>query len=501
MIAGSDSTGRAPAGRARSAMGRAGSPSILKMAAPLILSFWMRSLFTFVDTIYAKTLGDEAVAAIGLSIPFEFLMIALWVGVSTGLTSNLSRAMGAREGGRIEQLLEAARRIVWCLIPAFFALGVGVYLWAPHSNLPPRLALLFGVYVGVLVSGSALSSFWSIIPDSIVKAHHDTRSTMWAGIWSNMINVGLNTIFLFVFHWGIFGIAFSTVVGRLGGLVYALRKAGQHEASRKASGLDTSPALDPAPYRSMLTLSVPSALTYGLMALESTLVNWLLAKDPDPTASIAAFGIYYRVLLFAMMPILATAVAVLPFVARRFGEDDIASISAGLRQASFAAAGYCLLVVAPSVAFGGPHLARFLAHAADTEAQTRAALLICPLACLASIPFILCRPAFEGLQRGRPGLVMAVLRYVVLTVPCAFAGMSAARRLGKEPLYGLLAGLVGASAIASYVFLIWMRRTLRDLSARRSPSAPLQGERVTAAPPGAADLAAIARRRTGPSGP
>ena len=59
------------------------------MAAPLVVSFWMRSLFTFVDTIYAATLGDASVAAIGLSLPFEFLMIAVWVGLSTGLTSRL----------------------------------------------------------------------------------------------------------------------------------------------------------------------------------------------------------------------------------------------------------------------------------------------------------------------------------------------------------------------------------------------------------------------------
>jgi len=176
------------------------------------------------------------------------------------------------------------------------------------------------------------------------------------------------------------------------------------------------------------------------------------------------------VLLFALMPIMASAVAVLPYVARRFGEGDVASIRAGLRQVSLAAVGYCLFLVAPALVFGGPHVARFLAHAAATEVQTRMALLICPLACLASIPFLLCRPAFEGLQRGRPGLVMAVLRYVVLTVPCAFAGMNAARRFGQEPLYGLLLGLVGASGIASYVVLVWMRRALRDLAVRRLPA-------------------------------
>src|SRR5213594_2286496 len=104
------------------------SSSILMMAAPLVVSFWMRSLFTFVDTAYAAILGDKAVAAIGLSIPLEFLMIACWVGVSTGLTSNLSLAMGAREGARIEQLLAVSRRIVWCLVPLFAAIALGVYL-------------------------------------------------------------------------------------------------------------------------------------------------------------------------------------------------------------------------------------------------------------------------------------------------------------------------------------------------------------------------------------
>src|SRR6185436_1520091 len=176
-------------------------PSILRMSAPIVVSFWMRAAFTFVDTAYAATLGDAAVAAVGLTIPFEFLMIACWVGVSTGLTSHLSQAMGARQGARIEQLLKAARTVVWILVPIFAAIGVGSWFWAPYMGLPPDVARMFGLYCLVLIGGSAFTSFWSIIPDSIVKAHHDTRATMWAGIWSNLINVALNTLFTFVFHW------------------------------------------------------------------------------------------------------------------------------------------------------------------------------------------------------------------------------------------------------------------------------------------------------------
>src|SRR5213593_5096169 len=118
-----------------SSSARALDDSILGMAAPLVVSFWMRSLFTFVDTIYASTLGDQAVAAIGLSIPFEFLMIAVWVGLSTGLTSNLASAMGAREGARIDQYLGATWRLVIGIVPFFAALGAAC--WAFAGRIAP----------------------------------------------------------------------------------------------------------------------------------------------------------------------------------------------------------------------------------------------------------------------------------------------------------------------------------------------------------------------------
>ena len=440
-----------------------GESSILRLAAPLILSFWMRSLFSFVDTGYAATIGDAAVAAVGLSVPFEFLMIACWVGVSTGLTSALSRAMGAKEGARVEQMLRVARRIVWCLVPIFLALGAGVYFAAPHLGLEPRTARMFATYNTVLVLGSAVTSFWSIIPDSVVKAHHDTRSTMWAGIWSNVINVVLNTIFTFVFHWGVFGIALSTVIGRFGGLTYALRRAAVLEAARKAEGADTNPALDKRPYWAIMALAVPSAASYGLMAMESSMINALLASLDEATEAIAAYGIYFRVMLFSVMPIIATSVAMLPYVARRFGQKDLVGIRRGLREASLASAVYCLLLVAPVVMLGGPFIARVLSESPVTAEFAASALWVCPFACLAGIPFFLVRPAFEGMQRGTPGLVMALVRYVGLTGPMAWAGMRVAAMLGLQEFTGLVVGLIVATGITSVAFMVWIESSLHVL--------------------------------------
>jgi putative MATE family efflux protein len=436
------------------------TPSILRMAAPLVVSFWMRAAFTFVDTAYAATIGDAAVAAIGLTVPFEFLMIAVWVGLSTGLTSGLSRAMGSREGEKIEQYLRITWRLVLYASVAFAALGASIWFAAPRFDLEADVRRSFQVFGTVLIAGSAFTTFWSVIPDSLVKAHHDTRSTMWAGIWSNVINIVLNTVFLFAFHWGVFGIALSTVLGRIGGLWYALVQARRHETRRKEAGTDSKPGRDPSPYRTLMALAIPSSLTFALMAAETGLINALLATLENATEAIAAYSIYYRVALFALNPIIATGVAMLPFAARRFGAGDLEGVKRGLREAGTAAAVYSLIVVGPAVLLGAHAIADWLSESPVTREYATFALRLVPLTCLVGAPFLLCRPVFEGLGRGTPGLAVAALRYVVLTAPLAWLGMRTSAWLEQPALYGLLVGLLTAAAIASATFWVWLRSAL-----------------------------------------
>jgi MATE family, multidrug efflux pump len=441
------------------------APGLLAMTAPLIVSFWMRSAFTFVDTYYASFLSDAAVAAIGLSFPFEFIMIAVWVGLSTGLTSNVSRAMGAREETRLQQYLAASRRLVVLCVPAFCLVGAGCWMFARYLSPGPEVARDFAIYGATLVIGSAFTLFWSVIPDSIVKAHGDTRATMWAGIWSNVINVILNTIFTFVFHWGVFGIAFSTVVGRIGGLVYALRKASAHERERLARNEPAVPGTDPHPYLALFALAVPSALSYVLMASETGVVNFLLKGLEHGKEALAAYAIYYRVFQFTVMPAIAASVAMLPFAGRRFGQRDVAGVRAGFRQAHLAGFAY-LLAVTPILYASAPPLAHHLSASPVTVSFLIPALRFIPAVALLAMPFFLCRPVFEAMGRGRPGLAMSTVRYGILAAPAAWLGLGAAPALGVSGVLGLVLGLAVATAISSAWFLVWTRAALRKVAAK-----------------------------------
>lgn len=452
-------------------MSEAGSkrPTLLMMTVPLIVSFWMRSLFSFVDTYYASFLSDAAVAAIGLSFPFEFIMIAVWVGMSTGLTSNFSRAMGAGEETKLRQYLKATWTLVLLCIPVFLLVGAGCWVFAGKLSPDREVARQFAIYGSVLVGGSALTLFWSVLPDSIVKAHGDTKATMWAGIWSNVINVVLNTIFVFAFHWGVFGIALSTVLGRFGGLIYALRKAAGHEAARKARNAPQVPGHDPRPYRALFALAIPSALSYVLMATETGVVNWMLKGIEHGKEALAAYAIYYRVFQFVVMPAIAASVAMLPFAARRFGEKDVPGVARGLKEAHLAGIAYVALT-APLLFFLAPPLAQHLSHSTVTLAFLIPALRVVPLGALAAMPFFLCRPVFEGMGQGRPGLLMSALRYLLLATPAAFVGLRLAPAAHVSDVLGLIFGLMGATAISSLVFLIWTRKAL--IGAAKGPQNP-----------------------------
>jgi Na+-driven multidrug efflux pump len=446
-----------------------------------MISFTARSILTSVDLIFGAMIGDHAVAAIGLVVPLEFSFIACWVGLSASLTSHLSRAMGERHAGRLEQLMRACRRLIAVLGAVFLGLATAVYLGAEHIGIKdPEVARAFGIYGSIVLAGAAVVGFWSVLPDSLVKAHHDMKTTMLAGLASGLTNLGLNALFVLGFGWGIWGIALATGLGRVGGFLLATWRVRHLEAARKqawaASGSGpraaTRAATDPLtpeglyarPHHALLALAVPSSLTFILMAMESGFVNFVLNQFQDSESALAAFAIYRRAVMLLMMPVVAIGVAVLPFAAKLVGEGRVGDVRRGMRQAHLFALGYALLAVFPVCAAAGPAIAGWLGNQPETvELAGFAIRWAVPFGVLVASPFLLCRPAFEAVQRGTPGLVMAVLRYVVLSIPLGLSGAWLAVQWGHEPFHGLVAGLISGTVVVSAIFVTWLFRMLGQL--------------------------------------
>ncbi|HIA38646.1 MAG TPA: hypothetical protein EYN86_03955 [Planctomycetes bacterium] len=441
---------------------------LLPLALPLVISFWLRSAFAWVDTIFASLLhsdidgaiGDASIAAIGLTLPLDFLLTAFWVGTSNGVTSRLAAAIGANRSDEVEQIKKSTHKIILGL--CFFAILTAVAIWmsAEHLGLDATVAKQFKIYATVMMLGSAFTSFWSILPDSLVKAHHDTRSTMWAGLWSSLTNLTLNALFLFVFEWGIFGIAFSTVLGRIAGFIYATTRARYHEVKRQQATTIHVPGTSPNPVRKILWLAIPSSITFVLMGVETFAINGILKDTADSVASLAAWSIFDRTTRFLMMPIIAASVAMLPLIARLNAQGKSADIRFELFAGMRAAMIYVIAFVTPIVYFVGPKIASGLSDSAATQAATQDVIFLAPLAILCLAPFLLSRATFDGLQRPRPGLITAAIRTFGCVIPLAIYGAHNYAAYNLSQIQAVSLGYLAGLMLSSLGFWVYTRQSL-----------------------------------------
>jgi len=444
--------------------------SLISLALPMVISFTFRFLFTLVDTIYAAAIKadePEAVAAIGLFLPIQTIFIALWVGLSAGFTASISQAFGRRDEARVQSLKGAMIKINLALVPILMPLAAILWFVVPHlPDLGPGLKDSFRTYTTVLLVGMPIAGFLSIYPDSIVKAHHDTISTMKAGLFSSVTNVVLNTVFVFVFHWGLLGIAIATVLSRYPSFFYALYRARVLEAERLAdlATWDQGPREWPRPLRSILTLAGPGGFTYLLMFFEEAVVMWLLKGLEHNTVAIAAYGVYARLLSLVTMPAIATSVAVLPFVARLVPEGRAGEVLRDLRRGLLGAIGLSLCIVVPVGWIFAEPIATFLVPEKMTEGGGAAInfLFLLPLAAMAAVPFLVLRPVFEALHRPRLGVWITMAKSLALSIPILTAGRYLAPAVGLDPLLGILLGMAVATGLASALVIFASRVALRE---------------------------------------
>jgi Na+-driven multidrug efflux pump len=103
---------------------------IWRIALPASVGMFFNTLFNFVDTYCAGLLGTDALAALSLSFPLFFLLIAVGSGLSQGATALMANAIGARED-------ESARHIFAQSI--VFAVAAGGFLSAAGLIAAPAI--------------------------------------------------------------------------------------------------------------------------------------------------------------------------------------------------------------------------------------------------------------------------------------------------------------------------------------------------------------------------
>lgn len=171
---------------------------------PLFFETLFMMLAGIVDTLMLSTEGDHAVGAVGTGNTYINLFIIMFSIISSGMVAVMTQYIGARRPGVAHQALKLGLLFnlsVGIVITGVLIFGTDAILKAVGiARDLEEPAEIYLRIIGVFCICNALAPILS----SYLRSFGHTTPTVAATATSNIINIVLNGLFLFVMEWGVF---------------------------------------------------------------------------------------------------------------------------------------------------------------------------------------------------------------------------------------------------------------------------------------------------------
>ncbi len=199
---------------------------------PIIIEQFLNSLMGMVDTIMVSTVGNEAISAVSLVDAINNLVIQVFLAMASGAAIICSQYIGS---GNKKQSNRAAEQVV--LTVFVISLSITVVCILGGERL---LRLVFGTVDDTVMENSLVYFMITVISypflalfsagAAFYRASGNSKFPTKVSVFSNVINVMGNALFIYGFKWGVAGAALATLLSRVFCTVvifYCLRKPRQ----------------------------------------------------------------------------------------------------------------------------------------------------------------------------------------------------------------------------------------------------------------------------------
>jgi putative MATE family efflux protein len=332
--------------------------ALLSLAFPIILANILQTGYQLTDAFWVGRLGASAVAAISVSFPVTFLVIALGSGLAMAGATLTSQYMGA---GRQDMVNHVAAQTMLMVVISSVLFGALGY------SLSPFFLRLLGVAPDVYANalGFMRVSFVGIIFvftyamfQALMRGVGQTKIPLYIVAGTVLLNFALDP--LFIFGWGpvpgqgVQGAAYATLVTQalasLIGIVIFLR--GRHGIQIAWRGF----APDPAYLKRAFFLGFPGSVELSTRALGLIIMSFLVSSFG--TLAIAAYGVGSNVLQIITIPVMGMSMAVSTLVGQNIGAGNIDRAARVTVLGAFLS--FCILTLTGILAwFCAPWLVRF----------------------------------------------------------------------------------------------------------------------------------------------
>ena len=195
---------------------------LVLFAIPIFLGTLLQQLYNVIDAVVAgRFVSEDALSAIGVSVPIYLLFVSVILGLAIGITILLAQFFGAKQFEQIKSLI-STMSIFLLVLGLVMAFG-GAILAKPLLQItqtPDELLGLASVYLRMVFLGIPFSILYNLL-GAVMRSFGETKMPLYALIVSSIINLVLNIIFVRN-GGGVIGIAASTIISQAISGVYLL---------------------------------------------------------------------------------------------------------------------------------------------------------------------------------------------------------------------------------------------------------------------------------------
>ena len=426
-------------------------------AVPMLIGNLFQQLYNMVDSVVVgQFVGKDALAAVGVSFPLLFLLIALVMGMGMGFSILLAQYYGAKNMDGVRRTVETTYIFLFWASLAVTAIGLASggailrLLRTPQEILPQARCYLNILFAGIIL----LFGYNSLA--AILRGLGDSKTPLYFLIVATVSNVVLDLLFVLVLHWGVPGVAWATVIAQglsfLLGLLY-LRRPELAVLRIRLVGM----RFDPQIFRRSIQIGLPSAVQQVLVALGMLALSRIV--NAYGTNAIAAYTAGTRLETFATMPAMNFAMALSAFVGQNVGAGRLDRVRRGFFSTLWMSGALALAASALVILFRAPLIRLFNTDAGVAALGARYLAIVAGGYVLFSTMFIT-----GGLLRGAGDTLTPMLATLVgLWVIRVPAATLLSRRLGTDGVW--LATPVGWAAgmlllLSWYAGGRWKRKAL-----------------------------------------
>lgn len=309
---------------------------LIAFSVPLLMGNIFQQLYNTVDSlVVGNYVGKEALAAVGSTGPVINTLITFFNGVSLGATVIISRYFGAHDDTKLHSAIETTMALTF--ISGIFCTVLGIcaapfllrFMDTPEDVLPSASIYLRIYFAGV--SGLLLYNMGS----GILRAVGDTKRPLYFLIFSSIMNIVLDLLFVIGFKMGIAGVAYATIISQFVSSILILILLTKSRENYRFVWKDLR--IDMSMVSQICSVGLPAGLQQAITSFSNVYVQSYI--NGFGSGCMAGWSSYSKIDTFVMLPMMSMAQATTTFASQNIGAGNLERVKKGTGTALAMTAG------------------------------------------------------------------------------------------------------------------------------------------------------------------